>query len=117
MAIEDNVQARVGGTVTYKNDKGTLFKVESLIPGNKYPERITVWGDTGKVTVGDRVLVSGVITARKGSYTNRDGELIDTVEVSLNRPTILEHEAGAGAPAADTWGAVAQVPADDDTPF
>jgi hypothetical protein len=91
MAIEDNTQARIGGTVTYKNDKGTLFKMESLLPG--------------------------VITSRKGKYMKQDVEIL-TVEVSLNKPEILEIES-AGAPAEpDSWGAVAPagVP-DDDRPF
>jgi hypothetical protein len=117
MAIEDNTQARIGGTVTYKNDKGTLFKMESLLPGNQYPERTTVWGLAERVNVGDRVLVSGVITSRKGKYMKQDVEIL-TVEVSLNKPEIIEIES-AGAPAEpDSWGAVAPagVP-DDDRPF
>jgi hypothetical protein len=123
MAIEDGILARIGGTVTYKNDKQTLFKIETNLPGGKYPERTTVWGLAEQVTVGDRVLVQGILTARKGSYVKQDVEVL-TVEVSLNKPTIVEHEpatvSGSNAAEESAW-ASASAPAGafpaDDSPF
>lgn len=119
MKIEDNILARVGGRVTYINDKQTLFKIETNLPGNKFPERTTVWGAAEKVSVGDRVLVQGILTARKGSYMKQDMEIL-TVEVSLNKPEILELEAGVAPAADEPWGS-SPVSAggfpDDDTPF
>lgn len=113
MAIEDNIQARIGGTVTYINEKQTLFKIETNLPGGKYPERTTVWGAAEKVSVGDRVLVQGIMTSRKGSYMKQDVEIL-TVEVSLNKPEIIEIEAGSPAPADDPWSSTA---ASGDEPF
>lgn len=105
MKIEDNIIARVSGTVTYKNDKETLFKIESNLPGGKYPERTTVWGAAEKVNVGDRVLVQGILTARKGSYMKQDMEIL-TVEVSLNKPEIIEIEAGVAPAADEPWASI-----------
>lgn len=99
--ISDGVFAQVSGTVgrTGQAKNGPYAVVEVLRDGNKFPDRVTVWGLDA--VSGDRVAVKGWLSWRR---SERDEKVF--FDVSLNQPQIVSHE-HVEAPAGDVWASEA----------
>lgn len=104
MAVKDEAFAQVGGTVgrvfTFKGGTGVV--IETLREGSQYPDRVTAWGVQADVHEGDRLTVKGWLSWKPTTYEKRDGSTGHGVEVSLNKPTVVEHEP-ASTGGGDVW--------------
>lgn len=108
MAVKDGVYAQIGGTVDrlfqYNGGTGAVVKVQR--EGSQYPDRVTVWGIEFEARQGDQVAVKGWLSWKPSTYEKRDGSTGYGVEVSLNRPVLVELEPGQpAAEATDVWAA------------
>jgi hypothetical protein len=91
MAINDGVFSQVSGTVGRIRD--TNFTIEVQSPKAKYPDYVTVWGPDIQVTAGDRISVKGWLSWKK----NTVGDKV-YVDVSVNKPEVVEHEKTSASP-------------------
>ena len=122
--IQDGVYAYIGGTVVEARHgkTGMYLWVDVQRDGAKYPDRITVWGLTGNISFnkGDRIKAKGWLSWQRNE--SAEGKIY--LNVSMNKPEIVEHETSyalaqqervtAEQVAADILGAT---PIDDSAPF
>jgi hypothetical protein len=113
---KDGLYGIVTGTVGKVGPyaKGQRISVEYQgHPNNKYPDRVVVWDDKQetRVSEGDRVKVSGFLSARKNE---RDGKVY--VDVAINSPRIeLLTAVESSATVGDSWNTPGTY--DGGTPF
>ena len=90
--------------------------------GREFTQRWTVWSDDLLVHHGDVVSLSGFMSAKVSDWTDKEGQLRHSVELSLNFPRMAtdgstptqeepaEQWAASTPAAADTWNVDASVP-------
>lgn len=113
--IQDGVYAYIGGTVfeARHGQTGMFLLVDVERKNAQYPDRVTLWGITeGMFGKGDRIKAKGWLSWQKREAD--DGKVY--LNVSMNKPEIVEHEKAlqAAQAAADILGAT---PIDDSAPF
>lgn len=86
MSIKDGVYSQVAGTVGRVDDGRFTVEVK-LRQDAKYPDYVTVWRPEFTVATGDRISVKGWLSWAK---VEKDGKTY--VNVSLNKPQVVEHE-------------------------
>lgn len=85
---------KITGKVSQVSAK--YVRVEATPEGAQYPYRVTVWCDPGaSIREGDQVTVSGDVSWKKDTYTDKNGDVKDVVSVSINRPTFANLPAPA----------------------
>lgn len=91
--------------VTYVNGRGFGVKVTetSESRGKAFKQQYTLWFDEPHgLTVGDVVSVSGFLSAKVGTWQDREGNDRNSVELSVNKPELTEHEP-VGTAEPDSW--------------
>lgn len=87
--------------------------------GETYKQRWTVWADaevSGRIREGDVVSLSGFLSAKVNEWTDKDGQVKHSVELSLNSPRM--GDAPVQQPPADTWtGPAVDTFNDQEVPF
>jgi hypothetical protein len=88
--------------------------------GREFTQRWTVWSDDLRMSEGDVLSLSGVMSAKVNDWTDKEGQLRHSVELAINFPRMATDEKSpapsqaepwaASTPAADTWNADASVP-------
>lgn len=87
--------------------------------GDTYKTRWTVWADameSGPIREGDVINVSGFLSAKVNEWTDKEGQVRHSVELSLNSPRINRDET-AQQPPADTWFVPESDANNEPTPF
>ena len=111
---KDGLYAIVTGTVEKVGSyaKGQYARIAyKSNPNNQYPDRVTAWGIEQPVSEGDRVKVSGQLSARKNE---RDGKVY--VDVSMNFPKVEVLGAAQSVQSAgDSWNTPGTY--SDESPF
>jgi single-strand DNA-binding protein len=95
--------------------------------GREFTQRWTVWSDDLRMSEGDVVSLSGVMSAKVNDWTDKEGQLRHSVELAINFPRMAGDEKSPAPAQAESW--VASPPADagdtwntpgsynDETPF
>ena len=86
--------------------------------GREFTQRWTIWSDDLRMSEGDVVSLSGFMSAKVNDWTDKEGQLRHSVELSLNFPRMATdaeqrpaaEQWAASTPAAEPWNADASVP-------
>jgi hypothetical protein len=79
--------------------------------GREFTQRWTVWSDDLRMSEGEIVSLSGVMSAKVNDWTDKEGQLRHSVELAINYPRMatatespaVEEPWAASPPAAEPW--------------
>lgn len=128
----DGAYGEFTGTVTdvgFKTQGGMFARMQMMKTrkdGTEYPQKFTAWdlSDTS-VSKGSRITVAGKLTIKPDTWTDKEGVLHHSIDISLNEAKIISREAASAVQAVEDFPYSDVPPADDwataalgeDTPY